>query len=282
MLTIHEPTSASDFLQLAGPLLYQNEGANGLMIGLAESLSRSTPETAPLLVAINNNGVITTGALQTPPHNLLLTFATTSELEVLAKYLHQKNLTFPGVVGPTREAHEFAQIWSQLKGLTFKLGMDQKIYQLDHVKFPSSIPGQMHVVNPEEIDFLVKWLMEFAAESLPEENHPTEYWKKYATRIIGNQGAHFWELNGTPVSMAIATRPTKHTITLNCIYTPKEARRKGFASILTATLSQKQLDSGRQYCLLYTDTSNPTSNKIYQQIGYQEVCGSRHYLFAAL
>jgi hypothetical protein len=32
------------------------------------------------------------------------------------------------------------------------------------------------------------------------------------------------------------------------------------------------LDSGRRYCLLFTDLANPTSNQIYRQIGYWPVC----------
>jgi hypothetical protein len=31
------------------------------------------------------------------------------------------------------------------------------------------------------------------------------------------------------------------------------------------------LDEGRRFCFLYTDLANPTSNKIYQAIGYKPV-----------
>ena len=39
-----------------------------------------------------------------------------------------------------------------------------------------------------------------------------------------------------------------------------------------AALSQRMLDAGRRFCFLYTDLSNPTSNAIYQHIGYEPVC----------
>ena len=38
-----------------------------------------------------------------------------------------------------------------------------------------------------------------------------------------------------------------------------------------ASLSQQLLDQGYQFCSLFTDAANPTSNKIYQKIGYYEV-----------
>ena len=36
-------------------------------------------------------------------------------------------------------------------------------------------------------------------------------------------------------------------------------------------MSQEALDSGRRFCFLFTDAANPTSNHIYQEIGYEHV-----------
>jgi predicted GNAT family acetyltransferase len=53
------------------------------------------------------------------------------------------------------------------------------------------------------------------------------------------------------------------------VYTPPEARRRGYASALVAEVSQTMLERGCDFCVLYTDMSNPTSNGIYQTIGYR-------------
>jgi predicted GNAT family acetyltransferase len=63
------------------------------------------------------------------------------------------------------------------------------------------------------------------------------------------------------------------------VYTPPALRKRGYASALTAALSQELLDSGRKFCFLFTDLANPTSNRIYQQIGYQAVCDVDEYRF---
>jgi len=47
--------------------------------------------------------------------------------------------------------------------------------------------------------------------------------------------------------------------------------RRGYASAITAAASQLQLDKGRRWCFLFTDLANPTSNRIYQAIGYRPV-----------
>jgi predicted GNAT family acetyltransferase len=40
---------------------------------------------------------------------------------------------------------------------------------------------------------------------------------------------------------------------------------------VVARLSQQILNDGKQFCTLYTDLANPTSNSIYQSIGYKKV-----------
>ena len=44
-------------------------------------------------------------------------------------------------------------------------------------------------------------------------------------------------------------------------------------------MSQKLLGEGRKFCFLYTDLANPTSNAIYQRLGYQPVSDSMHITF---
>jgi predicted GNAT family acetyltransferase len=63
------------------------------------------------------------------------------------------------------------------------------------------------------------------------------------------------------------------------VYSPPEKRGHGYASACTAAVSQMLLDNGRKFCFLYTDLRNPTSNKIYQQIGYQPVLDFAEYSF---
>ena len=63
------------------------------------------------------------------------------------------------------------------------------------------------------------------------------------------------------------------------VYTPPELRGHGYASAVVAALSQRLLDAGHQYCALYTDLANPTSNSIYQKIGYTPVSDAVEYAF---
>jgi hypothetical protein len=72
---------------------------------------------------------------------------------------------------------------------------------------------------------------------------------------------------------------TPNGIRINLVYTPPEYRRKGYATSCVAALSQTLLAEKRKNCFLFTDLSNPTSNHIYQTIGYQPVCDLNDYWF---
>ena len=65
------------------------------------------------------------------------------------------------------------------------------------------------------------------------------------------------------------------------VYTPPEDRGHGWASALVAEGTQWLLDEGREWVCLYTDLSNPTSNRIYQAIGYEPVLDFDQYEFVA-
>jgi predicted GNAT family acetyltransferase len=71
--------------------------------------------------------------------------------------------------------------------------------------------------------------------------------------------------------MAVVVGWSPHGARVGGVYTPPHLRRRGYATTCVAALSQYLLDSGRRYCFLYTDLSNPTSNAIYMRIGYHAV-----------
>ena len=81
------------------------------------------------------------------------------------------------------------------------------------------------------------------------------------------------------MSMAARARPMTHGVVVNAVYTPPEMRGRGYASACVGHLSQHLLDSGYQFCCLFTDLSNPTSNNIYQRLGYHPVCDYDEYVF---
>lgn len=128
-----------------------------------------------------------------------------------------------------------------------------------------------------DLDLLSDWNLRFCHDI--GEEYDLQQAREYATAGIANRSRYLWTVDGEPVSMAAATGQTPSGIRINWVYTPDRLRGRGYASALVATLSRKLLSEGRQFCFLYTDLANPTSNNIYQKIGYVAVCDAAHHTF---
>ena len=70
--------------------------------------------------------------------------------------------------------------------------------------------------------------------------------------------------------MAYASPANGGVTRISGVWTPPELRGHGYASGVVAALSTARLDAG-EACMLYTDLANPTSNAIYQAMGYRRV-----------
>ena len=138
-------------------------------------------------------------------------------------------------------------------------------------------------LEPRDRDLLARWVVAFSSEAMPEAPQIPDP-EAVADRWIARVGriGYVWEDGtGEVVSMVGASGETPHGIRIGPVYTPPERRARGYASSLTAAASQDQLDRGRQFVFLFTDLANPTSNKIYQAIGYKPVCDVDMYRFGA-
>jgi predicted GNAT family acetyltransferase len=84
-------------------------------------------------------------------------------------------------------------------------------------------------------------------------------------------GLTLWEMAGEPVSMAGLTRPAAGQVRVGPVYTPPSRRGRGDGGAVTAAVSQAARDAGAAEVVLFTDLANPTSNALYQRLGYEAV-----------
>ena len=60
-------------------------------------------------------------------------------------------------------------------------------------------------------------------------------------------------------------------VRVGSVFTPVALRRRGYAAALVAEISRSARACGVADVVLFTDLTNPTSNAIYQQIGFRAV-----------
>lgn len=267
-----------DYRERVLPLLMRNEAQNCLGLGIIGTLvsSPGTLGTAYLWALQDRMGVIG-AAWMTPPHAIGLTAMSDDALEVLIEGAAHLVDRPRAVVGPKRESDLFAGRWIQRTGTSIESTMEQRIFQLRDVKVPVGVPGQMRLADQGDQALLADWCVGFIRDcGLSDE---VSAGNDYAARAIAARSRYLWVAEGCPVAMAGTSGRTPSGIRISWVYTPNEWRGRGYASVLVAHLSQRMLSDGRKYCYLYTDLANPTSNHIYQKIGFQAVCDSAHHRF---
>lgn len=272
------------FLSKVRTELERQEVRNSLPLGVALNLQKHPTRQQPYLATVEDGARLVATAVMTPPRNLILTGNYPEEHEaftLLAQNLHANGWPMPGVLGPTEVAHSFALAWQQRTGQTYQEGMRERAFELTQVIPPRPGPGRLRLAILADLELVLKWVQAFYQEAVPDE--PTgslEEMQRKLKKLIERGEIYLWELEEGPiVSLAAKTRPVSKVISIGPVYTPPEQRGKGYASRCVAAFSQLLLASGWERCSLFTDLANPTSNSIYQQIGYRPVCDFTAYTF---
>jgi predicted GNAT family acetyltransferase len=278
-------TDLDAFAARVAPYLFAHEAEHCLPLGILSN-SKQDPsflsEPPYLACVAEEDGRIALVAIQTPPQNIVLSLLangsdTEAAIQALVSDAHEAHRTLPGVHAPVGLAEVFARAWSALTGNRYQADVRERIYRLRQVRWPRPAPGVMRHIDERDRDLLRVWLRDFMREALGQEISSVDGMIDRRLRT-GPGGMYLWE-DGQPVSVTGFGSPTPHGIRIGPVYTPPELRGCGYASALVAKTSQRLLDEGRQFCFLFTDLANPTSNHIYQQIGYEPICDVAEYRF---
>jgi predicted GNAT family acetyltransferase len=276
-------TDARSFLDLAGPLLLRDEARHNLILGIA-----GTTELHPELYPVYHAWVVLDGeevvgaATMTPPHKLVVADPASDEAaRALLDAVRASGVDVPGLVANLPTASTLADAWSEATGSAVELVRSEGVYALTQVLEVPVASGAARTVTSHDRTLLETWLSEFEAEAMPTEtSDPEQRQRSIETRLSSAvAGFWIWEDDDVPVSLAGYSGPTTSGIRIGPVYTPPDFRRRGYASNLVAELSRSLLENGYRACFLFTDLANPTSNKIYTDIGYVRVCDAAEYAF---
>jgi GNAT superfamily N-acetyltransferase len=152
-------------------------------------------------------------------------------------------------------------------GTSPDLGRQTRLYRLDGLTPPDPAPaGQARVAVPSDRELLISWYLAFGDEIGEDRAAAAEG----IDDRLSYGGMLLWEDGGTAVCMAGRSRPQAGMVRVGPVYTPPDLRRRGYAAALTAEISRQSLELVAEV-LLFTDLANPTSNAIYQRIGYRPI-----------
>jgi uncharacterized protein len=263
----------AEFFALVAPFLERREAEHNLQLGFRQRLEADRHASGPgdpLLYAALDGRNVTAVATQTPPFGLVLSEVDDLRtVEALADRLAADGAELPTAMGPVEVARTFAERWAQRAGVLPSVQTAERIYEATAVVHPQGVSGAMQPYTESHREVAIDWMGAFFEEALPgsPEADPERF---VEARAAGIGSLVLWEDDGRPVSIAGHAGETPNGARVGPVYTPPELRGHGYASALTAALTDQLLERSR-FCFLFTDLANPTSNSIYQRIGYRPV-----------
>ncbi len=239
--------------------------------------ARRQPENTRWITVLDAGEVVGV-AVHYPPYNPFLPRLPDGASAEIARALLKEDQPLHGVNGRADAAAEFVEAWTAATGGNATPGMSTRMYRLADLEVPLGTPGAARRATQPDLYLAREWFTAFHTEANPDS--PVDNVGEMATRVVHSKHLWLWEDDGRPVSSAAMTEPAAGVSRIAPVYTPPEHRRRGYGAAVTARATRACLELGARHVVLYTDLANPTSNSIYQQIGYRPDHDAQEYRFS--
>jgi GNAT superfamily N-acetyltransferase len=261
-----------EFRARVAPLLATDEVRHSVPLGVLAAIEHDPGRYAEHhLWLADDGGSVAACAFMTPPFRLL-PMGGPAGFDELIEAIRSDGTPVPGVNGFVPEVEQFAARWAQATGASTETAMSMRMYSTDAVIPAANAPGRMRPALESDRPLLAAWGHAFAVETgLARSEGAEEVVRSITGRIGTEPGIVLWEVVGVPVALAGATESSPGITRVGPVYTPPEHRRRGYATSLVAGWTSELLRRGARRCALFTDLANPTSNSIYQAVGYRPV-----------
>ncbi len=215
----------------------------------------------PILFGWFDDGEVRGAVSWTPPYEMLLAVVPDDTVGPLAGTLRHVQLA--GVNGRAEVVERFVAAWRPPRS---QVAFRMRLYRLGTLR-PPQAEGAPRVADDSDLELAMRWLAAFEQDAGV---HRTDT-EPAARERIGGGRLWLWEHDGEPVSLAARTATAVGVSRIAPVYTPAEHRRRGYGAAVTSACIADALERDADDVVLFTDLANPTSNSIYQQIGFEPI-----------
>ncbi|GAA2152338.1 GNAT family N-acetyltransferase [Nocardioides koreensis] len=201
----------------------------------------------------------------------------------LARALHARGELVGGANGALPATRVVADEAARLQGVAASVWEHTRLFELGELVEPAPVDGRLRQATADDTDVCLAWFQAFAADAAEQagrtegEGHEEYFTRDDMVERIDAGRVWLWEVAGAPVHLTGFNPPSFGVVRVGPVYTPKEQRGRGYASAAVAAVSRRLLDEGARVCL-FTDQANPTSNRIYQALGYRPVVDMANFV----
>ena len=217
----------------------------------------------------DRDGAVAGAFVHTPPNRALLGPMPDLAARDLVQTWRSGRTPVTGVGGGTRAVQCAAEEWTATGG-SWSVHQEQRLYHLGELSWPQPQPdGAARTAGTADTPLVASWFADFAdAIGSAEPDHRA---RAQAEQRVASGRLVLWEVDGVPVSMAGFSPVVSGQGRVAPVYTPPDLRGHGYAGAATCAASEALRAAGAASVLLFTDLANPTSNALYQRLGYQPV-----------
>ena len=278
----------SEFLTVAGEALAAAPVISTVVSTVAERAVRERSSGVPrkahsphwYAVARNAAGLVTGIGMRTAtsaPYPLFLLSMEPDDVAALARHCFERGEIAPAN-GVLPAARQFCDELSKLAGGRVEVKEHTRLFELTELVPPASVPaGELREARVDEAELCLEWFNRFHADAAEQAGHPgthstaEDFDLDDILRRIDAGRIWLWEDPAAGVVHLTGANPPAFGVSrVGPVFTPKQHRGCGYASAAVAEVSRQILASGARVCL-FTDQANPTSNRIYEALGYRPV-----------
>jgi GNAT superfamily N-acetyltransferase len=224
--------------------------------------------------ALGEAGECVGAAFRTAPFALHIGPMPPGAWPLLARAVADRDDAFTRIVGSEDAVTVFLEAYAAC-GIVrsrrhFTRGVKSLLYELGELAAPG-VEGSYRVATVDDIGLVAQWTRDFqeftGIAAVSDERE-----RDFLITRLNEQSLRLWSVNDTPVAMAghAATfdAPTGSVTRVGPVFTPERLRGRGYGSAVTAALCQELLSRGSRV-ILYADADYPTSNRVYQRLGFR-------------
>jgi uncharacterized protein len=163
------------------------------------------------------------------------------------------------------------QAFEQGAGVVARTHAELPLMRLDGApQLPRAVAGGLRRATANDLPLLRKWHEAFRVEARI--NLTAEQVAADLQRPGRLDTQYLWiDAAAQPAGMIGGQTVAPSGARVGPVYTPPVLRGRGIGGAMVAALSKQLLAEGARCVFLFTDAANPTSNALYQRIGYVSI-----------